>query len=768
MKKRTASVFLILFAVQATWCFSFDKKDPDFISRTYLQDAPTTDFKYHDVGKMWLNVTNLSLIGNFGRWKIDGENYPSCEYPGGSKADYLYMGALWIGTVSPTSDTTADTLVSAGTDGWSSWTEFWATPADSDTIRIRSNLITSPHHDDDAVSEQDFIVTYSDAFVENASPSSHHPIGIEIRQYDYAWSYAYYEDFVFIRYNIINTKYYPLQDIYVGLFIDGDVGPWGPDYQWWKSHDDICGFRQWQDNSNNRWPADYYDKDGNSIAYRYKTNDPSQYINLAWIADFDGDKEPDPHLPDHPLYHWPITADGATGLRLIDPLPEKISFNWWFSHRDAGRDWGPADLPGNDIEGTPDNDVEKFILLSNGKIDPDMVGARGVNQDPNYTYPQDVDSVNDARYLLSFGPYSIQPRDTISLVFVYVAGERFVTQYGQYDFSDIALNASWAYRIYDNPGFDTPVPGGTVGDGYKGEFVLYDPNGGPIDDADTVWVSGDGVPDFLGPPPPPIPTTKVIPGDRQVTLLWSDNAEHYTNIFLGTLGNIPAGLDTNFFEGYRIYRSETGIPGEWTLIKEYDRVDYADTANTEPIGWNNGMPRDTIINGERWYKFVDGKMPNFVPKCYSVVAFDKGWPLNDGSVLPVQESSVAGNTKLAYPCAERDDAQPVRVVPNPYRGSQTQRYLNLRWEDWEGEGWDPTKRRISFTNLPSRCTIRIYSLGGDLVKTIDHDFDRSNRTYENWNLITEDILLIVPGIYLFSVEEKPNGRLQVGKFVIIK
>jgi hypothetical protein len=768
MKFRVTVVALVFFTVLSGYCLSFDKRDPESISNTYMQDTPTTDFKYHNVGKIWLTITNFSLIGNFGRWKIDGENYPSCEYPGGSKADYLYMGALWIGTVEQTSDTTADTLVSAGTDGWSAWTEFWATAADSDTIRVRSNLFTSPYLNDDAVSEQDLMAKYSDAFVENASPSSHNPIGIQVRQCDYSWSYAYYEDFVFIQYKIINTKYSRLQNLYAGLFIDGDVGPWGPDYQWWKSNDDICGFRQWRDNSDNRWQADYYDKNGNSIAWHYKTNDPSQYINLAWIADFDGDKEPDPYLPDHPLYHWPISADGATGLRLIDPLPDKISFNWWFSNRNDARDWGPALPQGNDVAGTPDNDAKKYILLSNGRIDPDMVGERGVNQNPNYAYPQDVDSVNDARYLLSFGPYTIEPRDTLSLVFVYIAGEDFVTQYAQYDFSDIALNASWAYRIYDNPGFDTPIEGGTVGDGYKGDFVLYDPNGGPIDDADTVWVTGDGVPDFLGPPPPPIPNTQIIPGDLQITLLWGDNSEHYQNIFLTTLGGIPEGLDTSFFEGYRIYRSETGAPGEWTFIREYDLVDYADSAHTEPIGWNNGMPQDTIINGIRWYKFVDQKMPNFVPKCYSVVAFDKGWPFNDGSILPMQESSIPANRKLAYPCPPSDLSKPVTVVPNPYRAAQTDRYLSLRWEDWEGEGWDPTKRRISFTNLPNRCTIRVYSLGGDLVKTIQHDYSQSNRTYENWNLITEDILLIVPGIYLFSVEGKPSGSLQVGKFVVIK
>ena len=92
MKSKIVTTFLILTTILACYCFAFDKKAPEFITNTYMQDTPTTDFKYHNVGKMWLTITNFSLIGNFGRWKIDGENF-EIVWVGDSRA-YLWDGEI--------------------------------------------------------------------------------------------------------------------------------------------------------------------------------------------------------------------------------------------------------------------------------------------------------------------------------------------------------------------------------------------------------------------------------------------------------------------------------------------------------------------------------------------------------------------------------------------------------------------------------------------------------------------------------------------------
>ena len=50
--------------------------------------------KYHNVGNIWLRVSNY---GFFGSGDDIQPQWPSLEYPGGSAIDYLYQGALWFG-----------------------------------------------------------------------------------------------------------------------------------------------------------------------------------------------------------------------------------------------------------------------------------------------------------------------------------------------------------------------------------------------------------------------------------------------------------------------------------------------------------------------------------------------------------------------------------------------------------------------------------------------------------------------------------------------
>jgi hypothetical protein len=88
-----------------------------------------------------------------------------------------------------------------------------------------------------------------------------------------------------------------------------------------------------------------------------------------------------------------------------------------------------------------------------------------------------------------------------------------------------------------------------------------------------------------------------------------------------------------------------------------------------------------------------------------------------------------------------------------------------------------------FINLPKRCTVRIYTLAGDLVQTLHHDgADMTDIVtiskaatqgiaadgMHSWNLLSKHNQIIAPGVYLFSVENKADDKIKVGKFVIIK
>ncbi len=107
----------------------------------------------------------------------------------------------------------------------------------------------------------------------------------------------------------------------------------------------------------------------------------------------------------------------------------------------------------------------------------------------------------------------------------------------------------------------------------------------------------------------------------------------------------------------------------------------------------------------------------------------------------------------------KSELDKIKVVPNPYVAAAT----------WEERNPFPTgrgQRSIHFTHLPQRCTIRIYTISGELVARIDHESELLDGTAE-WNVLTRDQLQVAYGIYIYHVDAPGIGE-KVGKFAIIK
>jgi hypothetical protein len=100
----------------------------------------------------------------------------------------------------------------------------------------------------------------------------------------------------------------------------------------------------------------------------------------------------------------------------------------------------------------------------------------------------------------------------------------------------------------------------------------------------------------------------------------------------------------------------------------------------------------------------------------------------------------------------------VRVVPNPWHGGA----------DWDliPSDADPTGTHIDFAYLPDReCTIRIYSLSGDLVQILEHDGSRGRGT-ARWNLLSRRGQDIAPGIYLYTIT--CGDETKIGRFTVTR
>ena len=98
----------------------------------------------------------------------------------------------------------------------------------------------------------------------------------------------------------------------------------------------------------------------------------------------------------------------------------------------------------------------------------------------------------------------------------------------------------------------------------------------------------------------------------------------------------------------------------------------------------------------------------------------------------------------------------VRVVPNPYLVYNVAELARPN---------ERTDRHLRFTHLPPKCTIKIYTIDGNLIKTIRHDSPGVGEVI--WNMATDENLEISFGVYVYTVTT-PGGKKKLGKFAVIR
>jgi len=851
-------------------------------------DLPIAQQRVHRVGLLQLCMSNWGVFGSQGRdasmMESEGGCFmaspyeevvaPSAEYPAGSNLEYLFQAGLWIGA---TVDDKPYTSIAS--DGWFGIYELWPDAEPKGNIIERTTRPASFCYSPDAVSEQDIIAVYTDTSADiplsrtQRDPfdfRKHFPLYVQITQRSYSWSYEYAEDFVLVDFTIKNMwtkegdrppeppKIHDddvgiIRDMYVGLYVDADCGHIDEDpYGEYGAQDDICGFRELVTSPKPEEQRDSYDT-----------------VNIAWIADNDGHGDMDGGVGKGVFTNKSPIA--VTGVRVVrSPLAGlRYSFNWWISHQTGyPRDWGPwktknqerwrqmnpygtgTNFPDN-VLGTPGGDVSKYFTMSNEEFDYDQIyscvwpkwypeeGWLPVNEQ----MCTDLADGFDTRYLLSFGPFAeIGPGESLMITVAYVAGNNFHVDplnleknsgmrdpnnfYAGLDFTDFETNATWAAKVYDNP-----EPG---------------------------FPTGDGIPDFKGPPPSPSPLLNFETEEGKVKITWNGKTtERFRDPFLN--GRVD-------FEGYRIYMSQTGLTDDWALLGSYDRIDYkvyklnleksprewewkvasvdlnylksnlegkreldgslredpllwtrfepfvlsplgeafylylSDSINADGLpvmydsvllnpgdslyfasqDWNVGFDpiianpvyRESVDVGwvsdtaDRYWDYeveVDSLLSG-IPRYFAVTAFDVG---NPQTGLQSLEGSKQANATWVYPIPEWEEVSKegskVGVFPNPYRLDGNY-YPHYEIKDGNFD------KRLRFINLPPKCTIRIYTLDGDLVRTLQHDQegDDLNATYHYWDLVSRNTQAVVSGIYLYTVEDKETDEVQVGKFVVIK
>ncbi|RPI05878.1 MAG: hypothetical protein EHM64_04940 [Ignavibacteriae bacterium] len=109
--------------------------------------------------------------------------------------------------------------------------------------------------------------------------------------------------------------------------------------------------------------------------------------------------------------------------------------------------------------------------------------------------------------------------------------------------------------------------------------------------------------------------------------------------------------------------------------------------------------------------------------------------------------------------AASNELSRIRVVPNPYAGTAV-------WETRNAYSSGRGPRKVEFIHLPHQCTIRIYTVDGTLVRTLEHNTVMADGA-EPWDLMSKENMSISYGVYLYHIDAPGIGE-HIGKIFIIK
>jgi len=266
----------------------------------------------------------------------------------------------------------------------------------------------------------------------------------------------------------------------------------------------------------------------------------------------------------------------------------------------------------------------------------------------------------------------------------------------------------------------------------------------------------------------------------------------FTSGDIKTQAQFVVGLED--FEGYHIWRgietdgSDLQIVGElskeeafkggapggsvsdsvyWYEVIPDLRIDgsYRSPSSIECLGFKIELADTLAANELLWF---DCNTFNGFNYQYMVTTFDRGYSVTSGrqGLAKISRCQPIWDVALDSLCMTELVEMPIQVdpqsnlnavyaVPNPYRtgGSRltTENYHNFPDD------------KIRFVNVPSVCTIKIFTISGDLV----WDYAHNGGGNIEWDAINRGGESVASGVYIYKVED-PGGGQMFGRLIIIR
>lgn len=659
------------------------------------------------VSNLGVSFTNVGTIGNPNIRSVP-TGVPSLEYPKDSGTEHLFEAGIWIGAeVDGQTRVSSSAVTNSG--GYQTGTAGFEFTNNGLPFSERSSLETSENFSRVAVSHQDLIAQFTDrnTAVGNVPIAGHdNPLFADIRMESYNWNFGFTEALTIIKYEITNNGVSDWNNVHFGMYSDMVVRNVNTTLETGANFFNKGGMG-WLDDEYALYVFDRGSADEKQNTYAASVILGSEYRGVEF----------------HPRRAQEV-QDAGYNVPTLSP-------DFWLFNSGAGE------------YSRPNDDLERYNRMSTEwPLDANRLRLRddGLNAQGNFIQ------------LNTLGPFpEVKSGETVS---VYVA---FVTALmpepyrslvpadvldvdeldNEESRANLVENIGWAYRLFD--GQENP-------DGSRERFLV--------------------------PEPPTAPKFRVELEDNKAVLYWDDSSEDSED---------PVTREQDW-AGYKVYRTQLGddlegvISSNAQVLREWDKPNDGQGFDTgfdeikldQPVTFEG----DTV---EYNYKFEVSGMLSGWQYLFSISAFDEG----DDRTPPL-ESSVNANAVRVFPgtpanpnFGSSEDEFKVGVYPNPYR-------VNAAWD-----GSTAFTRKLVFFNLPSQAEVKIYTLAGEIVAQFEHNsetysgdirwfqnFSSDNRVMPGgehaWDLLSESNQNLTTGLYIYTVYDKETGKVQRGKFALIK
>jgi hypothetical protein len=363
--------------------------------------APLCTQRFSDTTlDLWLAISNrMAITKNFGSDREQNAALPypfSAAFPGGAESEYLYWAGIWVGGIKGN-----DTLVATSFE-FNSHPSFPITEINPPPCPEGALIVGTDWADIEYAATAYDTIIIGDTLLrcQIGDCDDWYPLGIKVRSHSYGWVSSPFNRTVLMTYTITNIDSEPIREGWFGIYADCDIGGSSS-----PAPGDISGFLDGAFDSTGKWVD----------------------LAIAYSLDFNGDPGA-----------WGYTdesANGVFGIQIVDlSVPDyRVNFNWWVRNHIGGRIWGPRqDEP--EVRSLGDNlyepigDSNKYFVLSHPEVDYNEVesGLSHPGWLPGAEDGAAAASGGDTRFVISAGPFDLDPGDSVIVTVAYVAGDNAI------------------------------------------------------------------------------------------------------------------------------------------------------------------------------------------------------------------------------------------------------------------------------------------------------------------------------------------------------